>query len=191
MSRADSNISTEVNNCFEELFHHLSKGDDNNIMLSHFGEFSQDLVNSISEGVENKLLENIVKKTVVKRMFSILIEGLQNIRIHGAKLKGKMQHGHVIVAKYDDVLKVSFGNYVSKSKLQHLLGYLDDLNGLDSSEIKERYLDVLGNGFISDKGGAGLGFITIAMKSKSKITYDYKEIDDEIVYFNYNVELNP
>jgi hypothetical protein len=190
LSKSSLDISTEVNNCFEELFHDLSEGDENRVVLSHFGEFSQDLVNSISEGVENKLLENVVKKTIVKRMFSILIEGLQNIRLHGAKFNGKSQHGHVIVAKNNDVFNVSFGNYVMKSNLQKLSTYLDEINELDNAKIKERYLEVLGNGLISEKGGAGLGFITIAMKSKSKIKYNYRDVDDELVYFHYQVKLD-
>jgi hypothetical protein len=159
-------------------------------MLSHFGEFSQDLVNSISEGVEAKLLENVVKKTIVKRMFSILIEGLQNIRIHGEKSKSKLQLGHVIVARNEDVFKISFGNYAKKDKTSALQENLNGLNKLDTSAIKEMYLNILSDGVISDKGGAGLGFITIAMKSKSKINYDFKEIDDELVYFHYEVELS-
>ncbi len=168
----------------------MSSGDESNIALAHFGEFSQDLVNSISEGVENKLLEEGVKKGIIKKMFSILIEGLQNIRIHGAKYHHKSQHGHVIIAKNQSGYAVSFGNYVLKKHITRLTSYLNELNELDEAAVKERYLEVLGNGIISDKGGAGLGFITIAMKAKSKLNFDFRPIDEEMDYFHFDVQLN-
>jgi DUF438 domain-containing protein len=190
LNRSGIDISEEVNNCFEELLHKMSSGKDSNITLAHFGEFSQDLVNSISEGVENKLLEEGVKKSVIKKMFSILIEGLQNIRIHGEKYQGKSQHGHVIISKNKLGFALSFGNYVLNKNIERLTNHLNELNEKDDSEIKERYLEVLGNGIISDKGGAGLGFITIAMKAKSKLNYNFTAIDEELKYFNFEVQLN-
>ena len=189
MNNRGLEISVKVNECFEELYHKFSEGDANNVMLSHFGEFSQDLVNSISEGVESKLYENDVKKAIIKRMFSILIEGLQNIRIHGEKYNNQSQHGHVIVAKQTDKFVVSFGNYVLNDNIKMLSKNLNDLNKLEPEEIKERYLKVLGNELISEKGGAGLGFITIAMKSKSKLDFDFQEINEDLVYFYFKVDL--
>lgn len=183
-------ISKEVNECFEHLYHDLSEGDENNVILAHFGEFTQDLVNTISEGVEGKLYDIGTKKSVIKKMFSILIEGLQNIRIHGEKYNNDSQHGHVIVADAEDKFVVSFGNYVKNSEKNRLIENLNKLNELSTIEVKQLYMEVLGNGIISEKGGAGLGFITIAMKSKSKLEYNFKEINKDLSYFYVNVDLN-
>lgn len=178
-----------VNYCFEDQYKLLSKGDESNVLMAHHGEFSQDLVNSLSEGLESLMLECNIKKTVVKRVFSIIIEGLQNIRLHGTKDHWEEQNGHVIVAEDDGGFNVSFGNYVAKDTISDLIVHLNKINTLNKDEIKQLYIDVLGNGFISEKGGAGLGFITIAMKSKSTLNFGFEEVSAETSYFYYNVKV--
>lgn len=51
-------------------------------------------------------------------------------------------------------------------------------------------MEVLTNGIISSKGGAGLGFITMAMKSKNKLGYSIDEIDDNLSCFCLEVKLD-
>jgi hypothetical protein len=36
---------------------------------------------------------------------------------------------------------------------------------------------------ISEKGGAGLGLIDIAKKTGSKLSYQFKELNDEVSFF--------
>ena len=49
------------------------------------------------------------------------------------------------------------------------------------------YIDVLTNGEISKKGGAGLGFITIAMKSKNKLNFYIDKIDANLSCFTLDI----
>lgn len=190
MNKDRTEISEGVNACFEDQYKTLSEGSDSSVLIAHFGEFSQDLVNSISEGAESLLLESNTKKSLVKRIFSILIEGLQNIRLHGVKDSTEAQHGHVILGKDGSAFKVSFGNYVYNSNIRNLTTHLNKINSLDKPEVKQLYLDVLGNGFISEKGGAGLGFITIAMKSRNVLDFGFKKVSNEISYFYFNVRVS-
>lgn len=190
MNKDRTEISEGVNACFEDQYKTLSEGSDSSVLIAHFGEFSQDLVNSISEGAESLLLESNTKKSLVKRIFSILIEGLQNIRLHGVKDSTEAQHGHVILGKDDSAFKVSFGNYVYNSNIRNLTTHLNKINSLDKPEVKQLYLDVLGNGFISEKGGAGLGFITIAMKSRNVLDFGFEKVSNEISYFYFNVRVS-
>lgn len=185
-----SEIAVRANNRFQSVCEGFTNQSEGDVLIAHFGEFSQDLVNSISEGMESLLYEINAPKKVVKRMFSILIEGLQNIRIHGEKDGNNLQVGHVIVAKDEDTFNISFGNYVLRKSIKHLESRIDCLNRLTNKEIKEKYLEVLSDGLISKRGGAGLGFITIVMKSKSKISYSYDDLDGELGYFEYCVNLS-
>ena len=160
------------------------------VVLSHFGEFSQDLVNSLSEGLEQIMVTNNVKKTIIKRMFSIMIEGLQNIRIHGAKDTQGKQLGHVIVLDEGDHYTISLGNLIDNKKKTFISEHLDKLNGMEPAEVKQYYMEVLGNGLLSEKGGAGLGFITMSLKSKSKLNYTFNECRADFSYFEVNMQLD-
>lgn len=186
---SDTNIQAE--HIYKQIHAVLSESEDSSIMLAHSGRFSQDLVNSICEGIENMMLDAQVKKTLVKRMFSILIEGLQNLRIHGREDSSGNKFGHIIVAKNSNEYTVSFGSYANTEDKKFLSVHIDGLNNKSPEEIKAYYLEKLSNGFLSEKGGAGLGFITIAMKSKAKIDYAFHETEFEnLLYFTVQASLN-
>lgn len=160
------------------------------VIVSHFGEFSQDLVNSLSTKVEETLIESGIKKGIVKRMFSILVEGLQNIRLHGARDEDANQVSFVVIARAGEEFKVTFGNLLKKSSVEVISDRLTKLNEMEPAKVKEHYMDVLTNGIMSNKGGAGLGFITIAMKAKNKLGFSMEPIDDDFSCFIMSTSLS-
>ncbi|MBI3134992.1 MAG: hypothetical protein HYZ14_10005 [Bacteroidetes bacterium] len=184
--------NTVVDKCnarFQQIFGDYNINANGKIIVSHFGEFSQDLVNSLSTGIEDTMLESGDKKGVVKRMFSILVEGLQNIRIHGERDEDNNQISFLIVLQTEDEYKVTFGNLVKSENTYKIIERIDTLNQMDPDQVKELYMEVLSNGIMSNKGGAGLGFITMALKAKSKINYESQEVSDALTFFSVNIVL--
>lgn len=151
-------------------------------LLRHFGEINQDLIHSFSETVEDLLISAGEKKPLVKRIFSILIEGLQNVLIHGERVNGD-QLASVIVAANPEKYAVVIGNLTETGGEEKLKTYIDNLNEMTEESVKEFYLEVLNNGLISEKGGAGLGFITMRMKSKSALYSSFGKISPELSFF--------
>ncbi len=187
----DANKVLEVcNSRYQEIYGSYNSNSDKKIVISHFGEFTQELVNSISNGVEEMMIDSGDKKGVVKRMFSILVEGLQNIRIHGEKDESGNQTSFLIIAQDEDVYLVTIANLIYNSNRETIERRIDEINQHDEAEIKTLYMEVLTNGIISNKGGAGLGFITMAMKSKNKLNYKIEEIDDNLSCFSLEIRLN-
>ncbi|PWH86825.1 SiaB family protein kinase [Brumimicrobium oceani] len=179
----------DAHSIYNELNKEFTEFGSKKLIMSHFGEFSQDLVNSLSEGLELILDEKGVPRIVIKRMFSVMIEGLQNIRLHGIKNKGNRQLGHVMIAEKNGSYSVSFGNIIDEDGELILVKYLTKLNKMDLSEQKEYYLNILGNGDMTSKGGAGLGFTTIALKSKSKIEFQFVDYEEDTSYLEMRVEI--
>lgn len=188
---ADSNIVLEVcNSRYQEIYGAYNSNSSKKIVVSHFGEFTQELVNSISNGVEEMMLESGDKKGTVKRMFSILVEGLQNIRIHGEKDSSGNQTSFLIIAQDEDVYLVTLGNLVYNKNKESIERRIEEINANDEAQVKNLYMEVLTNGIISNKGGAGLGFITMAMKSKNKLNYKLEEINDQLSCFSLEVKID-
>jgi hypothetical protein len=184
--------NTVVDKCnarFQQIFGDYNINANGKIIVSHFGEFSQDLVNSLSTGIEDTMLESGDKKGVVKRMFSILVEGLQNIRIHGERDEDNNQISFLIVLQTEDEYKVTFGNLIKSENTYKIIERIDTLNEMDPDQVKELYMEVLSNGIMSNKGGAGLGFITMALKAKSKINYESQEVSEALTFFSVNILL--
>lgn len=176
----EGNLVQKYNSRFQEIFGKYNLNVDGRVIVSHFGEFSQELVNSLSTSVENMMIESGDKKGTVKRMFSILVEGLQNIRIHGARDENGNQVSFIVILQEADKYKVAMSNLVHSSQIDIITNRIDELNQMDLAQIKERYMEVLSNGIMSNKGGAGLGFITMSLKSKNKLVYTAEPIGENL-----------
>lgn len=174
---------------YNEIAESYGQGD-SSLFMSHFGEFTQELVNSLSTKVEEDMFEVGDKKGAVKRMFSVLVEGLQNIRIHGQKDEVGNQNAFVVIAQQPLHYKLTIGNMVPITAQEFLTQKIESLNAKDESEVKQLYMEVLTNGVISEKGGAGLGFITMAMKSKNKLGYNIRPINDTLGIFTVEMTLD-
>lgn len=185
MDIQSNNVVENSHHCYQNALEDLQSEatESLKVLVSHFGEFSQDLVNSLSTKVEETLLESGVKKGIVKRVFSILVEGLQNIRIHGEKDQDGNQVSFLIIAQVGETFKITFGNLLKNRNINNITSRIDKLNQMELPEVKELYMEVLTNGIMSNKGGAGLGFITIAMKAKNKLDYSIEKLDDDLSCF--------
>lgn len=173
---------------FESICERYEKEEGLAIVMSHFGVFSQDLINSLSEGAEELMIASNEKKPMIKRIFSVLIEGLQNIRSHGILNQDGIKTGLLVFAKGEEGLyKISFGNLILNEQLDSMRSRLDELNGLSEAELKERYMAVLRNGILSNKGGAGLGFITMKMKAKSYLDFNFHPVSDQLSMFVFEL----
>lgn len=190
MSSGSNKVLEAVNSTYQQIYGDYNKNSSKKILVSHFGEFSQDLVNSISNQVEESMLETGDKKGAVKRMFSILVEGLQNVRLHGEKDEDGNQYSFLVIAQDENEYLVTFGNLIYNHNVAIMDERLDQLNGYDEAQVKELYMEVLTNGIISNKGGAGLGFITMAMKSKNKLKHKFQPVNDKLSCFTVEVKID-
>jgi len=159
------------------------------VLLAHYGELNQDLINSLTVSVEEMMVSAGDRKPLIKRVFSILIEGLQNILIHGERTDGE-QLSLLIVAANENHYRIIMGNSALAGDKNKLIGYLNKLNSMNDEEIKAFYLEILNNGLISSKGGAGLGFITMRMKSKAQLQYTFEESEGPLLFFTISTDLD-
>jgi len=60
---------------------------------------------------------------------------------------------------------------------------LEEINSLDKEGLKQLYKKQMREGRLSDKGGAGLGFIDIARKTGNKLEYHFLPIDETSSFF--------
>jgi hypothetical protein len=189
MEEVENNkIATVIRDVFQNKHDDLVKIESRKILVSHYGTFSQDLVGSLSNSVEELLISIGDKKIVIKRMFSILLEGLQNIRIHGGQDDHGNQLGFLLIGSDDDNYKVVMSNIIETGEREKMDAYLSEINSYTEEELKEKYLSVLSNEFLSQKGGAGLGFITTRIKS-GKFDYSFVEVGSDALLFSLELTL--
>lgn len=175
---------------FDNLISFHVDGDGGSIYTSHIGEFSQDYVNAVSAELEERMFEDGEKKSVVKKIFSIIVEGLQNIRIHGEEDADGYQSSFFLLIKTGDAFVIYLGNLIPSKIEKDIEKRVETVNSLDKAELKELYMNVLTNGVISSKGGAGLGYITMAMKSGNPLEFHIEKINDSLSLYDLKITVN-
>lgn len=117
-----------------------------------------------------------------KRLFMFVLESLQNVSRHSTQ----NQHADmslVVYSKTDNGYTVTTGNVLPSASINNLKVKLDEINNLESKEIRNVYRQMLSTAEFSNKGGAGLGLIEMAKKTGNKLDYDFVPIDSEYSYF--------
>ncbi|MBN2890711.1 MAG: DUF1987 domain-containing protein [Bacteroidales bacterium] len=129
---------------------------------------------------------------IKKRVYFILVEGLQNITRHQEQANeiDDFNEGFLAIQKKDTEYAITTGNLIQNTTIADLSSQLDKINSLSKDDLKTFYRQILDNETFSQKGGAGLGLIEIARKSGSKIAYDFQEVSDNHSYFYMHTKIS-
>jgi hypothetical protein len=162
-----------------------------NLILAYDGVLNNETISKLETEIEANILDKNFPKQVVKKVFFICVESLQNQLIHGHKDDKGSQHNFFLLAHSDKSVNISSANLISNSSVEKIKGQIEKINSFeDPAALKAYYLEHLENNELSDKGGAGLGFITIAMKSGNKITPQFETINDKYSLFLLEIKIN-
>jgi hypothetical protein len=124
-----------------------------------------------------------------KRLFMFVLESLQNVSRHSDQNQ-YADMSLVVYSKKDNGYTVTTGNVLPSANIIDLKSKLDEINNLQTDEIRNVYRQMLSNAQFSDKGGAGLGLIEMAKKTGNKLDYDFVQLDEEFSYFILSKTVN-
>lgn len=159
---------------------------DENIQLIFHGDFSQKTILHLMRMIEENLVQVNKDVTKAKEVFLVLIELLQNISKHAEKFLGKKE-GIFILSKKNDNFIVSAGNWVYTSTFNKWQSHLENINTLDKNQLNALYLQTMQDGPGSEKGGAGIGLIDVAIMGKGEINYEFIKKDVMYTFFGVSV----
>jgi hypothetical protein len=172
------------------LYEWLTDCDKENIILCFKGDFNQDLVNAIVMLTEQEPDIKSGPAVVRSRVFSVLVECMQNIRKYAAELSsgGDLKPGIVIVSFKEGAYTVSTGNFVTAAQVPDLEKRLSGLQKMGKEELKALHKKVLSQTELSSKSGAGLGLISIARKGDN-IRYNFRTCEGGLSFYSLNVHI--
>ncbi len=161
------------------------------VILAYDGVLNTETISKLESEIENKILEKGFPKAVIKKVFFICVESLQNLLIHGNKDDNGAQHNYFVLSSNANSVKLQTANLVATSNIEKLTHDIAVINGFENSaDLKSYYLEHLEKNELSDKGGAGLGFITIGMKSGNKMVPEFFEINAIRSLFSLKITIN-
>ncbi len=155
-----------------------------NLCLLYRGFFSDEILRKVMDLTEINIdgYDEFRKKK--KRMLFLMAEGFQNIIKHGEKTgneKAKEENqDFFLMLNRGNAFFISTVNLIENKNIEALQKQIDEVNSLDEQSLKELHSYVMKHGSISDKGGAGLGLITIARKSNQKLHYLFEKYKEDL-----------
>ncbi len=183
-----NNINAEKDYAFR-LFKGMQK---DNLNYIYRGVFSQSITDGILSLTESTLDNAGEDAKIKKRVFTIMVEGLQNITRHQEVDDKELQNseGIFIIQDIDKHYYITTGNPILNKNIPKLTEQIERINSFDTEELKLYYKEVLNDNIISNKGGAGLGLIEMARKSGNKLIYDFVKMNESYSYFYLNTEIS-
>lgn len=162
---------------------------DKKLILIYEGEFTQEITKSVLSMTERNLDYIGEESNIKKKVFNVMVECLQNICKHSDNVKEKEKSAIFMIGKEDNYYVITSGNYILNEHVNGLKSKLEQINSLDKEGLKVLYKELITTGSISDKGGAGLGFVDIARKSGEKLGFDFHPINEQYSFFSFRTQI--
>lgn len=157
------------------------------ISLVYEGEITHQLTKAFTSLAESNMAKEEESGNVQRKVFHVMVECLQNVSKHADDFADNdflySGRGIFMVSKGETEYSVTTGNAIDNAKIKDMTEMLDTINALDKDELNELYKKQIKEGRLSDKGGAGLGFIDIKRKTGRPLDYHFLPINDKISFF--------
>ncbi len=159
--------------------------DKDRVMMFYNGAITHNITDAFTMQLEHEFKGLPLVKRVKKRVFNLMVECMQNISRHSVFNNDTHDAGYgtFLVLNEDDSYILVSANLVNKEQERHLSKSLESINTKDRLSLKELYKKQLLEGAMSEKGGAGLGFIDIAKKASEKLEYDFVDYNGKYKIF--------
>ncbi len=162
-----------------------------NLEYIYRGEFNIDITDNILSLAEESLKMSEQKLKIKKRVYFVMVEGLQNITRHQDLTTDDIpvKPGFFVLQRKKYSYYITTGNLIHRSNIELLQSQIETVQRLNREELNEYYKMHLDGGKLSEKGGAGLGLIEMARKSKGKLSYNFRKINEDYYYFYLLTEI--
>jgi len=166
---------------------------DINVILEYKGTVTFAKINRMLDRLIEMPAFQQIRRNIQKKLYGIFVECIENIYKNTGNgrdhLNMTKKLPYIKMGKQDDIFFISSGNIIANKRINKLKSRLDRINHLDHEGLKSAYAEMLDQDTISAEEGAGLGLITIAMRSGNKIKYNFTSLDDNHSYYEMKVDV--
>lgn len=162
------------------------------LILVYQGDFTQETTKSILAMAERNIDSSGEESNIKRKVFNVMVESLQNIVKHSDELVDGQTKSHAaifLIGREANRYTIMSGNPIRKANIPKLQKSLEHINGLDKDGLKDLYKEIIKNTTISEKGGAGLGFVDMARKSGGKLEFEFPEMSPDYCFFCLKVNV--
>lgn len=166
---------------------------DNGIYLIWSGHITTTVGHEVISFAETRMAEEDIKSALRRRIFVTLVEMLENVAKYGADRESEKKYGMpvaIVRLISENSFRLSTGNLVLNEHVDPLMEKLLLINQNDLAGLRELFKSTLYDQTIDTDSTEKMGLIEMAIKSGSKLDFDFKKVSDLFSYFTLTVNIN-
>lgn len=183
----DKPVKLDTKSFLEFVYQFYKEMKSHEITLVYEGEITHQITKAFTSLTESNMAKEEESNSVQRKVFHVMVECLQNISKHADEVTVNdylfSGRGIFMVSKRETEYAVTTGNAIDNDRIEGIRNMLDTINGLNKEELNEMYKKQIREGRLSDKGGAGLGFIDIKRKTGNRLEYHFLPVGENISFF--------
>ncbi len=160
-------------------------------MVTYHGEFTFESINNILLYARRDIKIRKVDQKLSRKIYAVLVEALENVLRHGIEkqYETKTTDGVFILYRTDEGFTIKTGNLIDNKDVPKLKEEIKDITEKNIIQLKEAYREQLRNGGISQKGGAGIGLIDMAIKANKNLTFNIFKTEDNVSFVELTINI--
>jgi hypothetical protein len=165
---------------------------ENNVYLAWSGSISPDVGKEVLYFNEAKLAEEEKESGIRRRVFSVLVEILENVsKYTPAGKDAEREFGMpVILIRLDGkVYSLTTGNLILNTAVKQVKKKIDAINSYDRTGLKEFFRKSLLRQTDKTDSTGNMGLIHMARKSGGKLIYVFEKVNEKYSYFTLTVKV--
>ncbi|MFZ4399002.1 MAG: SiaB family protein kinase [Bacteroidales bacterium] len=161
------------------------------VLLNYKGIYHFETIETLINQAKNAIALIEVKNVVKKKIINVLIECLENIHKYGiidndcADILPEIR-----LVQKEKQFCITTKNLIGIEQSTELTNHLETVNKLNREGLQKLYEEVINNGNLSEKGGAGLGIIDMALKSGNPLKYSFIPFNKQTIFFELIININ-
>jgi hypothetical protein len=164
---------------------------ENNIHFIWSGHVTPDVGKEMLSFTETRLTEEETESNTRKRIFSILVEIIENVAKHSAGREEEKKYGMPVamIRLESNTYIILTGNLISNDAIESLKEKLDTINSTNKSGLKELFRNSLFHQTEGTESTGNMGLIDMARKSGNKLMYKFEKINEMYSYYILEVRV--
>lgn len=161
-----------------------------NYLIAVRDNFENLMTKSVLKITESKIKEEDVEVRLKNRVFSVIVECVQNIcqteEVSGSNDKDSV----LIMNKIDDGYQVCAGNRIDEEKKNWLEEFLRELEGSTDDQLKQLKLSIIKRKEkLDDKQQVALTFIELYSRSKGRVEFTFESDGNGQFFFMIQIDI--
>lgn len=164
-------------------------------ILKYKGKVEFDIISDLLNKINDTLSTYDLELSVQKKVYHLMGECLENIDKHAEYPENDKEFfenntPEISVLLNDEYFLIETVNPILTEQVDEIKSRIVQVNSLERPELKKLYKDTIITAEISDKGGAGLGILNMAIISGNKLEAKFNSINNNFTSYTLIMKID-